>query len=100
MPDIDAYNVTATATATSLKDLVEASIGQEVDDTDISEVKIQPDGDIRISYDGNIPTSSLGFGVPAGIIHTINSVPLRDIFIIRQGGSNVDVDILFGFTNI
>lgn len=99
MSNIDQYNVTVTNTAQSLKQLVETASSAEVSDSDVTEVKIQPSGNIRIAYDGNIPTGSKGFTLTSGSIFTLVGIPLRNIQMIRIGGSNVAVDVLFGYSN-
>jgi len=78
---------------------VEIASSTVVNDSDITEVKIQPSANIRIAYDGNIPTGSKGFTLASGSIFTLVGVPLRNIQMIRVGGSDVAVDVLFGYSN-
>jgi hypothetical protein len=97
---IDGYNITVTSTATSLLDLIESATGVALDISRIDSVRITPeDGDIRYTYDQNIPTAAKGMPLVQGGIETIQGVSPSNIQLIRSGGSDVTVAVVIGFLN-
>ena len=91
--------LTATTTATSLKDLLIAS-GESAEKVFMKEAsygKIQAEGgDIRVCESGNVPTTAKGFLVTDGQLYIFSGTPIENIYVISTSGSvtfNVNIKV-------
>ncbi len=98
LPNAAASKVTATSTATRLYDLIQTAAATNPQLPGfLNEIFITPeDGDIRVTFDGNAPTSTQGFLVRSGACQAYSGVPLSKMRLIRAGGSNVACSLVIG----
>ena len=90
--------VTATTTATSLRNLINTAKGSAVDYTklpgDIDHIEICPEGAITFTIDGSLPTATTGLqGSSTSGILVYEGVSLDQMFLY---GSSVKVDVQIG----
>jgi hypothetical protein len=100
LPNAAATQITVTATATSLEDLIRVASG--VSDFSLSDsnnaVHMQPEGNIRVMYDGNVPTALIGQRILANTWFPFEEILLKKFKLIREGGTDVKVNIQIGET--
>jgi hypothetical protein len=86
--------ITVTATATNIFSLINTAAGTTlgragfVNDTDSIDIMAE-DGDIRVLYDGNTPTSANGELIKQGIVKRYRGISLVDMKLIRVTGDTV-----------
>jgi hypothetical protein len=93
--------IAVTNTATSIFDLVNTSQSTSLANAGFSSgvnaLIIQPeDGDVRLLFDGNSPTTTNGFLVKSNSVGFFPNVPLRALKLIRVGGTDVNCSIMVG----
>jgi hypothetical protein len=90
--------VTATTTASTLKDLINTAKGSVVDYSkmpDINHIEINPEGAVRFTVDGADPTSSTGLKGATDSYYVFDGVTLDQF---KLYGSNIKVNIQIGRT--
>ena len=94
----NASNIAVTTTATLLTALLDtAAAGSNVFRPHLDAVDIfVEDGDVRILYDGNVPTSSKGILLKRGGFYRLRRTPISMLRFISATGSNVSVSIQIG----
>lgn len=96
LPNATATKITVTGTATLLQSLIETAGGEAFPMNTNNTLYLTVEGDdIRVAFDGNVPTSSKGLKLTGSL--TLNSVPLDKLYLITTG-SNSLVSIQLGKT--
>lgn len=86
--------ITVTATATNVYDLINTAASTNLPragfavDTNAIDITVE-DGDIRLLWDGNIPTSLLGAPLSSGNVYRFRGIPLDKMKLIRVTGDVV-----------
>ena len=99
LPNAAASKISVTSTATGVLDLIDTAASTEADlPSTLNSIDITPeDGDIRMMWDGNSPTSSDGFLLKSGQTYSFRNIPaLSKMELIRTGASNVNVSVQVG----
>lgn len=98
LPNAAASTVTVTNTAQNLFDLIDTAAGSNnnVPKDANAAILIAEGADVRYLADGNTPTASEGFLLPADEARVIKGYPLTKMQLIRVGGSNVSVSVIVG----
>lgn len=99
LPNAAASKLTVTNSATTLASLVTTASGGTNPSlpSSLNAIFLVPeDGDIRVTFDENPPTSARGLLLRSGQYQTFVGVPLSKMRMIRTGGSNVAVSIVVG----
>lgn len=97
----NASKISVTSTATDIFDLINTAGSTTATragfSSNVNGIIINPeDGDIRVLFDGNTPTASVGFLIKQGSPQIYCNVPLDKLKLIRTGSSNVAVSIAIG----
>lgn len=94
----NASNIAVTTTATLLTALLDtAAAGSNVFRPHLDAVDISvEDGDVRILYDGNVPTASKGILLKRGGLYRLRRTPISMLRFISATGGNVSVSIQVG----
>lgn len=99
LANANASVIAVTATATTLKALLDAAAGETNTKIRSSANAVDlmiEDGDVRVLMDGNTPTASKGILLKQGSFIAFRNVPFANIKLIRVGGSNVAVSAQVG----
>lgn len=98
LPNAAAHNITVTATATGLLDLINTAAGETINfKHDLSAIQLTlEDGDIRYTDNGSNPTATTGKLLSQGGDYSINAIP-KDVKLIRTGSTNVKVSVRIGW---
>lgn len=96
-----ASKIAVTGTATGIYALINTAgstnlprAGYSVDTNGI-DITVE-DGDVRVLFDGNTPTATLGMLLSSGNVYRFRSMPLENMKLIRTGGSNVACSVELG----
>jgi hypothetical protein len=89
------HNITVTATATSLLDLMDTAASAALGlpgDLDSFEI-VTEDGDIRLCGDDNTPTGTVGTYIPVGSVRLFEGNAISRVKLIRDTGMSSDVAV-------
>ena len=96
LPNAPATKITVTSTATLLQSLIETAGGETFPMNTNNTLYLTVEGDdIRVAFDGNVPTSSKGLKLTGSL--TLTGVPLDKLYLITTGASSA-VSIQLGKT--
>ena len=93
--------ITVTSTATTLYSLLDTA-GSAANNLPGSlnavDLVVESGSDVRILFDGNTPTASLGILLSQGAMYSFRGVPLTQLKLIRTGSSNASVSVQVGYS--
>jgi hypothetical protein len=101
LPNAAASKISVTTTATTLLSLIDtaagsaASLAGKLNAIDI----VAEDGDIRVLFDGNTPTSTNGILLKNGSFLTFRGVPLTKMQLISAGTGSVSCSVQVGMSD-
>lgn len=95
--------ISVTNTATGIFDLINTAASTALAyagfTSTVNAIDIMPeDGDVRVLFDGNTPTSSNGVLLSQGVLYSFRGVPLKSLKLIRAGSSNVACGVQIGLS--
>ena len=96
-----AKQITATDTAQTVQELMRTALSDPdyKINPQVDAISLQPeDGTIRVCYDGNSPTSTTGQKIFVNGLFNFENIPMEKFKIIREGTSNVKINIELGIT--
>lgn len=101
LPNAAASVITVTGTSQTLEQLIRtAASDTSFEITKENAVDLFVSGaDVRMLFDGNTPTASLGLPLSAGVMYSFRNVPLHKMRLIRAGSTNATVAIQYGVSD-